>query len=408
MAADGSDIEFTYDTAGRPVRSVRRNGAGTQITSMRYADGTRLRPSMAAMPGKIRAFVYDEAGNPTGVSELTTDDPTGARGFDASTAGGQKRTYGMTYDSFNHLKTLQVYTNGVLSEYWHLTTDASGNSRSWIDYVSNRTVGIYLRDAAHRPLNLSGQGVDVTVGYDVRGRVSKFWYIELATQANGYVQRRLTVSYGYSPDGRVVSRTGSVSTNNGAEVPISSGEIDLWLDNYEAGVIPAGPAGGAVSLLKALGALPEPGLEPVCVECWISQGIRWAAGAVSWGMSVVGRAGGECATTPAVIDQLSAAANEMHTAGQLISKAGRGVTKHPDYFGFKSTEEVRQVYRTNEQLNEFAGGQVVEILKKGVRTEGDGGPTGQGWVTYTKPDGVAASWTKNGEFIGFRGNQRGK
>jgi YD repeat-containing protein len=294
-AVDGSDVEFAYDMAGRPVRSVRRSGAGVQITSMRYADGSSLRPWMAAMPGKIRAFVYDAAGNPTGVSELTTDDPTGARGFDASTASGQKRTYGMTYDSFNHLKTLQVYTNGVLSEYWHLTTDGSGNSRSWEEGVSGRTVGIFLRDAAHRPLNLSAPGVDVTVSYDVRGRVSKFWYTELATRENSYVQRRLTVSYGYSPDGRVASRTGSVKTDSGAEVAISSGEIDYWLDNYEAGVMPAGPAGGAVSLLlKGLMALPEPGLEPVCVECWISQGIRWAAGAVSWGMSIVRNNSGQC------------------------------------------------------------------------------------------------------------------
>lgn len=109
------------------------------------------------------------------------------------------------------------------------------------------------------------------------------------------MQRRLTVSYVHSPDGRVVSRTGTVRTDSGAEVPISSSEIDVWLDNYEAGVIPAGPAGGALSLLlKGLMALPEPGLEDVCVECWISPGIRWAAGAVNWGMSVVRNSGGQC------------------------------------------------------------------------------------------------------------------
>ncbi|MFC0402269.1 DUF6531 domain-containing protein [Paraburkholderia rhizosphaerae] len=146
-AADGSNTEFTYDAIGRPVRSVRRNDQGTQITTMRYADSTSLRPSLVAMPGKIRAFVYDTAGNATGISELTTDDPTGARGLDASTAGGQKRTYGMTYDSFNHLKTMQVYTNGVMSSNWRMTTDATGNSRDWLDSVSGRTAGIYLRDA---------------------------------------------------------------------------------------------------------------------------------------------------------------------------------------------------------------------------------------------------------------------
>jgi hypothetical protein len=78
-------------------------------------------------------------------------------------------------------------------------------------------------------------------------------------------------------------------------VPISSDEIDYWLDNYEAGVIPAGPAAGAMSLLlKTLGALPEPGLEDVCVECVLPP-VRWAAGAVSWGNSLFGGKGaGQC------------------------------------------------------------------------------------------------------------------
>jgi hypothetical protein len=150
----------------------------------------------------------------------------------------------------------------------------------------------------------------------------------LATQANGFVQRQLSVSYGYSPDGRVVSRPGSVKTDNGADVAISSDEIDFWLDNYEAGVMPAGPVGRSISsLLMALGVLPEPGLEPVCVECWLSRPVSWAANAakaLDWARSVVGRRGSECTTTQAVIDELAAAANEMHTAGQLISKAGRG------------------------------------------------------------------------------------
>ncbi|CAB3762003.1 DUF6531 domain-containing protein [Paraburkholderia solisilvae] len=294
-AADGSTSEFTYDAAGRPVRVMRRSGQGTQITSMRYADGTSLRPSLVAVPGKMRAFVYDDAGNATGISELTTDDPTGARGFDASTAGGQKRTYGMTYDSFNHLKTMQVYTNGVLTENWRLTTDASGNSRDWLDYVSGRTVGVYLRDAAHRPVSISTGDADVTVSYDARGRVTKFVYLESGRPSNGNVDRRLTVSYGYSPDGRVVSRTGTLATDGGAEVAVSSDEIDRWLDNYEAGALSMGPSPGPLALLKALGALPEPGLEDVCVECVLPP-VRWAAGAVSWGMSVVGRNGGQCKT----------------------------------------------------------------------------------------------------------------
>ncbi|MFC0697200.1 DUF6531 domain-containing protein [Paraburkholderia humisilvae] len=298
--ADGSDIELSYDLAGRPVRSVRHNRLGTQITTMRYADDTSLRPSLVAMPGKMRAFVYDNEGNTTGISELTTDDPTGARGLDASTAGGQKRTYGMTYDSFNHLKTMQVHTNDELSENWHLMTDASGNSRSWSELVSGRRVGIFMRDAAHRPLNLATDVIDVRVGYDVRGRVSKFSYTEFATPANEKIEKRLTVSYGYSADGRVVSRTGTVATNGGAELVVSSDEIDLWIDNYEAGALATTPSGGPLALLKALGALPEPGLEHVCVECVLPP-VRWTAEAVNWWMSIARNSSGHCKSTGAQV-----------------------------------------------------------------------------------------------------------
>ncbi|WP_459709847.1 hypothetical protein [Paraburkholderia sp. 2C] len=70
---------------GRPavsyVNSMSLPSAALSVG--RFPDASHVE---AAMPGKIRAFVYDAAGNPTGVSELTTDDPTGARGFDASTA----------------------------------------------------------------------------------------------------------------------------------------------------------------------------------------------------------------------------------------------------------------------------------------------------------------------------------
>ena len=81
-------------------------------------------------------------------------------------------------------------------------------------------------------------------------------------------------------------------------------------------------------------------------------------------------------------------------------------TKHPEYFGFNSTDELRAVYRTDAQLNEFASKNVNEILANGVRTSGASGRDPKGWVTYTLPDGRAASWTASGEFIGFRGLQK--
>lgn len=86
-----------------------------------------------------------------------------------------------------------------------------------------------------------------------------------------------------------------------------------------------------------------------------------------------------------------------------LTNAGRAVTKHPEYFGFESTEALQQVYRTPQALNELASQRLQNILNNGVRTTGAGGRYPDGWVTYTLRNGNAASWTTDGTFIGFRG-----
>jgi YD repeat-containing protein len=411
----GGNTEYRYDDVGRPVRVVVHNTSGMAVTSVRYADAMSLRPSMIASPGWMHAFVYDAQGNATGISELTTNDPSGANGFDASTAGGQQRTYGLVYDPTNSLNFVQVYVNGKLTEDWSGVIAGDGNMRSWTETRSGRVSIVRTRDAAHRPTNFGGDGFSAYASYDARGRVSAFWYSEQASPLNGGLSRLLKVTYGYSPDGRVTSRTGAVATNRGAETPIGSDEIDQWLDNYEDGVTPAGPPANLQGLVKALQFVQEPGLEPVCIECAFVVPLRWAGTGYSvardpvWGLirnrTKPGAEAEQCKPTQVTIDELLAAANEVHAAGQLMSKAGRAVTKHPNYFGFKTAEDVRQVYRTNEQLNNFASQQVKDILENGVRTEGEGGPLNQGWVTYTRSDDVAAAWTRTGEFIGFRGKR---
>ena len=86
-----------------------------------------------------------------------------------------------------------------------------------------------------------------------------------------------------------------------------------------------------------------------------------------------------------------------------LTNAGRGVTKHPEYFGFKSTEALMKVHNTPAALNELGARGLKNILRNGVRTTGAGGRYPNGWVTYTLKNGNAASWTSDGVFIGFRG-----
>jgi hypothetical protein len=100
--------------------------------------------------------------------------------------------------------------------------------------------------------------------------------------------------------------------------------------------------------------------------------------------------------------QLLAAAQQPFR-GQALTNAGRAATKHPEYFGFESTQALRAVYRTDQQINTLANQSVQQILASGTRTTGAGGRYPNGWITYTLPDGRAASWQLSGEFIGFRG-----
>ena len=86
-----------------------------------------------------------------------------------------------------------------------------------------------------------------------------------------------------------------------------------------------------------------------------------------------------------------------------LTNAGRAVTKHPQYFGFKSTEALMKVHNTPAALNKLGSQSLKNILRNGVRTTGAGGRYPNGWVTYTLKNGNAASWTSDGVFIGFRG-----
>ena len=86
-----------------------------------------------------------------------------------------------------------------------------------------------------------------------------------------------------------------------------------------------------------------------------------------------------------------------------LTNAGRAVTKHPQYFGFKSTEALMKVHNSPAALNKLGSQGLKNILRNRVRTIGAGGRYPNGWVTYTLKNGNAASWTSDGVFIGFRG-----
>ena len=53
--------------------------------------------------------------------------------------------------------------------------------------------------------------------------------------------------------------------------------------------------------------------------------------------------------------------------------AGRAATKHPEYFGFESTEAMSKVYGTPNEVNKLAEKLITEIAAHGTKTVGAGG-----------------------------------
>jgi YD repeat-containing protein len=277
IAPYGKHIDYQYDDSNRPTQATSRNTAGgIAVTTVRYADPVSLRPFMVASPGTLRSFVYDENGNTTGISERRTTDLTGADSFQAAAGNGPIRAYGLVYDSSNQLNFAQMYEDGQVTGEWSLTRDATGNLRSIVDRKNGNVFAVSARDAAHRIVQFSGPGFTATPYYDVRGRLIGFQYWESASPINGNVQHALKITYTYAANGTLTARTGTLSTNLGSDQLIADDELDKWIANIESGILPAGSPLLLSGSIKKLLSAQEAGLEPLCPECVIASGARFA------------------------------------------------------------------------------------------------------------------------------------
>ncbi|HEX7910419.1 MAG TPA: DUF6531 domain-containing protein [Paraburkholderia sp.] len=274
------NAEYTYDDAGRPVRLTVNNTSGLSITTIRYADATTLHPAIIASPGVIQSFVYDGQGNATGMSETPTTDSTGASGFDAGKSDGVTRAYGMVYDAMNRLTFVQMHEGGALAGQWKVARDATGNVYAIVlQQPFPQATEMASRDAAHRVEYGFNPTGDFNLHYDRRGRIDNFKFNEYASPENGGVRRVFKVKFGYSPNGEVVSRTGTVAKNgsildmgDGTDIAISSDEIDQWIDNYNFGESPVGPPANLQGASRLLGTNLL-GTSTVCSGCHFSAGL---------------------------------------------------------------------------------------------------------------------------------------
>lgn len=182
----------------------------------------------------------------------------------------------------------------------------------------------------------------------------------------------------------------------------------------------AGIVGGTLLTGGALGAARGAGAAGEVATTGARAAETVVAGSRAAGAGEVATAGGRAAGAGEVVaagaqglDRAAETARMLESAlrpfreGQPLTQAGRAATKHPEYFGYESTQAMQQALRQPGRINEVARERLEEVLANGVRTSGPPNHNNPaGWVTYTLEDGRGASFRPNGDFIGFRGTRQ--
>jgi YD repeat-containing protein len=395
--ASGGTAEYSYDSTGRPVRATLKKALGISITTIRYYDATSLRPSMIASPNLVQSFVYDTNGNVTGISETPTTDLTGGNAFDAVKSDGVTTAYGMTYDANNRLAFLMQLTDGKAAGQWKVNRDVTGNAFAIVvqQQIPEATEMI-MRDAAHRVLNGYNPTGDFYLRYDRRGRIDNFKFMEYASPANGGIRRVFKARFGFSPDGHVVSRTGTVAKdgsvldlNDGTDIPISDEETNQWIDNYNYGDSPVGPPANLQGAHQMLGA-NFLAMSTVCGGCHFSAGL--IDGTVR-GIAIVWR----LLQNPAV----------RYGIGQGARKAARNWERIKEMCKPAAETEVDGIPPgriTSEYTDITTGGSIRNIRTDVGKAEFEANLVESGYVQTLSKDGKADIFTKGDSQYTVRDN----
>lgn len=177
--AEDHTMTYAYDLAGNTASITDRNN---NITVYTYDNKNRLTEKICASTGDNVSYVYDEAGNRTGM----TDDSGGS-------------TY--TYDGNNRLT--QVIKEGLLQISY--SYDAAGNITAVKD--SKHNITSYTYDKSNRMKTVSFDGKTVTYAYDSNGNRESIAYDGGVKENYTYDKNnRLLTLTNTKPDGSEISK----------------------------------------------------------------------------------------------------------------------------------------------------------------------------------------------------------
>jgi YD repeat-containing protein len=180
---DGTVTFFAYDSRGRVTeRATYPVGYASFTTRPALANASKVvttrwhaawnLPLQVAEPRQITSNIYDARGNLTSSTVAATSDTTGATQFAAAPTGATTAT-SSTYATNNLPTTIVQSVNGVETQRWTLTYNASGDATGITDVTGGGAAAMTSYDAHGRMLQgFTDTGVAVVATYTKRGQLT--------------------------------------------------------------------------------------------------------------------------------------------------------------------------------------------------------------------------------------------
>ena len=177
---NGTEVAYTYDTAGRTTAIVHRMTATQALIigySVTFDNGSRIQSATESPSGDVTSYGYDHA------NRLTSESRAGISTYSGS----------YTYDSSGARTSAYVVTNGVVQQNGTYSYDQAGRLTQVVD-TANNTTDVYTWNDDGTLASFPGPGYTREMAYNEEGQM-----LSITRNQNG--TRTLAYEYAYGSDG---------------------------------------------------------------------------------------------------------------------------------------------------------------------------------------------------------------